>query len=53
MFVPLPSKYSRFTYGYFDLNGTKMFVSRGIGTSILPVRFACPPEIAVIELTRS
>jgi predicted MPP superfamily phosphohydrolase len=53
LFVPLPSKYSRFTYGYFDLNGTKMFVSRGIGTSILPVRFACPPEIAVIELTRS
>ncbi|MGC9015123.1 MAG: metallophosphoesterase [Thermoproteota archaeon] len=53
LFVPLPSKYRKFTYGYFDLNETKMFVSRGVGTSILPVRFLCPPEVAVIELVGS
>jgi predicted MPP superfamily phosphohydrolase len=27
-----------------------MFISRGIGWSILPVRFNCYPEIAVLEL---
>jgi predicted MPP superfamily phosphohydrolase len=25
-------------------------VSRGIGTTILPVRFACRPELAIITL---
>jgi len=30
--------------------GTGVFISRGIGWSIYPVRFNCPPEIAVLEL---
>jgi len=29
---------------------SQMFISRGIGWSILPVRFNCYPEIAVLEL---
>ena len=45
-----PSKYkTKFAYGLFNENGRKLFVSRGIGTSILPIRFFCPPEIVVIE----
>jgi len=31
-------------------NGTAIFVSRGVGTVYLPVRFNCPPEVAVITL---
>lgn len=31
-------------------NGCPVFISKGIGTSILPVRFNCFPEIAVLEL---
>jgi predicted MPP superfamily phosphohydrolase len=31
-------------------DGRRMFVTTGIGTSILPVRFRVPPEIAVITL---
>jgi uncharacterized protein len=27
-----------------------VFVSRGIGTTVLPIRFGVPPEVAVIEL---
>lgn len=27
-----------------------IFITRGLGTSILPLRFFCPPEIALIEL---
>jgi predicted MPP superfamily phosphohydrolase len=30
--------------------GCPMFISRGIGWSILPIRFNCYPEIAVLEL---
>ncbi len=30
--------------------GTKVFISRGIGWAIYPVRFNCYPEIAVLEL---
>jgi predicted MPP superfamily phosphohydrolase len=29
-----------------------MYVSRGVGTSTLPVRFLCRPELAVITLGR-
>jgi predicted MPP superfamily phosphohydrolase len=31
---------------------TSIFVSRGIGTVYVPVRFNCPPEVAVITLKR-
>jgi hypothetical protein len=30
--------------------GTAVFIARGIGWAHLPVRFNCPPEIAVLEL---
>jgi predicted MPP superfamily phosphohydrolase len=32
--------------------GMKIFISRGVGWAIYPVRFNCFPEIAVLELTR-
>jgi predicted MPP superfamily phosphohydrolase len=34
-------------------DSTTMFVSRGIGTIYVPVRFNCPPEVAVLTLTNS
>ena len=39
-------KYSK---GFIEENGKKMIVTTGIGVSILPIRFNCPPEINVIE----
>ena len=39
-------KYSK---GFIEENGKKMIVTTGIGVSILPIRFNCPPEIVVIE----
>lgn len=33
--------------------GTGVFISKGIGWAIYPVRFNCPPEIAVLELIPS
>jgi len=33
-------------------NNTALFVSRGVGTVYVPVRFNCPPEVAVLTLRR-
>jgi predicted MPP superfamily phosphohydrolase len=43
----------RFVEGWNRLNGTQIYVSRGIGKVLLPVRFGCPPEIACLRLRRS
>lgn len=32
---------------------TTMFVSRGLGTTYVPVRVNCPPEVAILTLQRS
>lgn len=37
--------------GWVDFEFGSLFVSKGIGTSILPVRFNAPPEFVVLELT--
>lgn len=39
--------------GFDEDQKTHLFVTRGIGTSLLPIRMFCPPEIAVITLRRS
>jgi predicted MPP superfamily phosphohydrolase len=36
-----------------SLRGFPMFISRGIGWTILPVRFNCYPEIALLELVKA
>jgi predicted MPP superfamily phosphohydrolase len=47
----VPSKFGqRYAYGLIEENGKKLFVTGGIGTSILPVRFRVAPEIVVLKL---
>ena len=29
---------------------TQIYVSRGLGTSVLPIRYGCPPEVSLLEL---
>jgi len=36
--------------GLIETQNTQLFISRGIGWAIYPVRFNCYPEIAVLEL---
>lgn len=36
--------------GLCTINGWRVFVSSGLGTSVLPIRFGVPPEIALITL---
>ncbi len=38
--------------GIGRLDRTTLFVSRGLGTVVLPVRLNCPPEVVVLTLTR-
>ncbi|MDB2437967.1 metallophosphoesterase [Hellea sp.] len=41
----------KWAYGRIDVGGVPVFVTSGIGTSILPARFRAPPEIVLIELS--
>jgi uncharacterized protein len=48
----VPSAYGqRYAYGLVIEEGRVLFVSPGIGTSIVPVRFRVPPEISMITLS--
>jgi predicted MPP superfamily phosphohydrolase len=42
----------RFVEGWNTLNGTQIYISRGIGKVLVPVRLGCPPEIACLRLRR-
>jgi predicted MPP superfamily phosphohydrolase len=47
-----PSKYGqRYAAGHIVEEGRHLFVSSGLGTSILPVRFFVPPEVSVLRLS--
>lgn len=47
----VPSSYGqKYVRGHIRDKGLDMFVTTGVGTSILPIRFMVPPEIAVLEL---
>lgn len=44
------SKYGdKYAKGLIEKDGRKLIVSTGLGTSILPLRFNCRPEIVVID----
>ncbi|MES9994119.1 MAG: metallophosphoesterase [Candidatus Thiodiazotropha sp.] len=46
----LPVKNKDYTSGLISTGKTQLFISRGIGWAIYPIRFNCYPEIAVLEL---
>jgi len=47
----IPSRFGdRYGGGHVNEGGRHLFVSRGVGSAGLPVRFLAPPEIAVLTL---
>jgi len=47
----VPSRFgARFAAGHIVENDRHLFVTTGVGTSIIPVRFRVPPEIALLTL---
>lgn len=41
---------SKYISGLYETGNSKMYISRGIGSVALPIRFNCPPEITKITL---
>jgi uncharacterized protein len=39
--------------GLLRRGATQIYISRGIGMVVLPVRYGCPPEITLLELRRA
>ena len=57
VYIPLigrpvvPSQYGeRYAYGLIEENGRTLYVTSGVGTAIIPVRFLTPPEIVLMTL---
>ncbi len=48
--VWLPPHSGIYVEGWFEQGGSRLYVSRGIGTSVLNARFLCRPEVAFITL---
>ncbi len=47
----VPSKFKqRYAAGHIVENNKHLFVTTGVGTSIIPVRFGVPPEIAILTI---
>lgn len=46
----VPVQHKQYTHGLFVEAGRRLFVTSGIGTSMMPVRFFTPPEIVVLHL---
>ena len=50
-YPPLLPQYGKnYVEGIYEKDNSRIFVTRGIGTSSLPVRFACRPEVAILTL---
>ncbi|MDQ3013378.1 MAG: metallophosphoesterase [Acidobacteriota bacterium] len=40
----------RLIRGHAQLGATQLYVNRGLGTVVVPLRYGCPPEITLLEL---
>lgn len=47
----LTSVGKRYAAGLHQLGESMLYVSRGVGTSVIPIRLFCPPEITVFNFT--
>jgi predicted MPP superfamily phosphohydrolase len=46
----VPEGGKRYLRGFYSQNNSHLYVSRGVGTSIAPIRLNCRPELAIIDL---
>ncbi len=50
-YAPVTVKYGKkYNYGAFSRGDSNLFVTRGVGTTGPRIRFACPPELAILTL---
>ena len=43
----------RLMRGHAQLGATQLYVNRGLGTVVVPLRYGCPPEITLFELIQA
>ena len=43
----------KLTSGLHQRDSSQIYITRGIGTVVLPIRYQCPPEISLLELRSS
>jgi uncharacterized protein len=48
--ILLPGGSGDFDSGMYDIGKMKMYVNRGIGTCLIPVRLFCPPEVTLFTI---
>lgn len=46
----LPRDCGPYVEGCYRDHGSTLYVSRGVGTSVLPLRFCCRPEVALVRV---
>lgn len=48
-----PVHHSRFGYeaGWYESEGCRLYVGRGVGVTVLPLRIGAPPEIPLVQVT--
>lgn len=51
--APIVPANKKYTIGLIEEMGVQIFVTPGIGTSIIPIRFRVPPEISVLTLNKT
>ena len=49
VWIPSPVG-KQYPYGFHQVDGTALFVSRGVGGSLVPVRTYAPPDVAVFTI---
>jgi predicted MPP superfamily phosphohydrolase len=48
----VPRGSGRFRSGFYEAPLGPVYISRGVGTSVVPLRFLCPPELPIFTLRR-
>jgi uncharacterized protein len=51
--ILFPNRRKRSANGLHYRRDTQVYISRGIGTVVVPLRYQCPPEISLLELRTS
>ena len=50
LFAPDQNGMPEYTSGLYEMESTRMILSRGIGYSVVPLRFFCAPHLVITEL---
>lgn len=48
--ITLPPGSGDYVDGWYEKNGSRLYVTRGLGTSVIAARFFCRPEVTILEL---